>query len=280
MTQGCGQSRQVTNGPDGLQQRTKIHGRHSPLKPVQGRKDLPPAHHPIAAEGRDLTIRRSTGKIPGMNPPITVMPLLLVFALPAVLEGQVADSGAFLVRHGRDTVATEHFTRTGVRLEGTLSLRNAKGTFERYAAVVAPDATVPLIEVTVQEGADTGEARPKILQRARVIFKEDSAAVDEIGRAGLVTRVLGTERGAIPYLNLSFALIEQAVRRAKAANGGSSVPFFNLGGGQTLVAKLSPLSPDSVLLDIGDTRYHLKLDPRGKLLGARIPQQDVVVDRQ
>jgi hypothetical protein len=215
-----------------------------------------------------------------MKIPSTLVPLLLAFTLPGVLEAQVADSGAFLVRHGRDTVATEHFTRTGVRLEGTLRLRNTKGTFERYSAVVAPDATVPLIEVTVQEGADSGEGRPKILQRARVIFKEDSAAVDEIGRAGLVSRVLGTERGAVPYLNLSFALIEQAVRRAKAANGGSSVPFFNLGGGQTLVAKLTPLSPDSLRLDIGDTRYHLRLDPQGKLLGARIPQQDVVVERQ
>jgi hypothetical protein len=247
---------------------------------LQGRNDLPTAHHQISAEGGYLTISRSTGKIPVMKTQRTLAPLLLFIVLPAVLEGQVADSGAFLVRHGRDTVATEHFTRTRVRLEGTLSLRNAKGTFERYAAVLAPDATVPLIEVTVQQGADSGQARPRILQRARVIFKEDSAAVDEIGRAGLVTRILGTERGAIPYLNLSFALIEQAVRRAKAANGGSSVPFFNLGGGQTLVGKLAPLSPDSLRLDIGDTSYHLRLDPQGKLLGARIPQQDVVVDRR
>jgi hypothetical protein len=113
-----------------------------------------------------------------------------------------------------------------------------------------------------------------------VIFKEDSAAVDEIGRSGLVTRVMGTESGAIPYLNLSFALIEQAVRRARVANQGSSVPFFNLGGGQTLVARLSPLSADSMRMDIGDTRYDLRVNADGRLIGARIPTQNVVVDRR
>ncbi|MFL5448589.1 MAG: hypothetical protein ACJ8AP_11860 [Gemmatimonadales bacterium] len=191
-----------------------------------------------------------------------------------------ADSGSFLVLRGPDTVATERFVRTATKLEGTLNIRNTKGTSERYAAVLAPDGSVPLIEVTVQEGADSGTSQPRIVQRARVIFKEDSAAVDEIGRSGLVTRVMGTESGAIPYLNLSFALIEQAVRRARAANHGSSVPFFNLGGGQTLVARLSPISADSVRMDIGDTRYDLRFNPDGRLLGARIPMQNVVVDRR
>jgi len=208
--------------------------------------------------------------------------LLAVIALISTgdLSAQAAaDSGTFLVLRGRDTVATERFVRTPTKLEGTLSIRNDKRTSERYAAVLAPDGSVPLIEVTVQEGADSGTSRPRIVQRARVIFKEDSAAVDEIGRSGLVTRVMGTESGAIPYLNLSFALIEQAVRRARAANHGSSVPFFDLGGGQTLVAKLSSISSDSVRMDIGDTRYDLRLSGE-RLLGARIPLQNVVVDRR
>lgn len=233
-----------------------------------------------AAGGINLTRDRLYGKIQTMNRALSLIQLFLAVALPASLTAQAPDSGSFLIRRGKDTVATEHFTRTPTKLEGTLSLRNSKGTSERYTAVVAPDATLPLIEVTVQEGPDTGQTRPRIIQRARVIFKEDSAAVDEIGRAGLVTRVLGTEPGAIPYLNLSFALLEQAVRRSRMTSGGASVPFFNLGGGQTLVAQLSPLGADSLRLDIGDTRYHLRVDSRGRLLGARIPVQDVVVIRQ
>jgi hypothetical protein len=193
---------------------------------------------------------------------------------------EVADSGGFVVRHGRDTVATERFSRTPTRLEGTLTLRNAQRTSERYSAVIAPDGTLPMIQVTVREGGDSGAVNARVVQRARVIFKQDSAAVDEVGESGLMTRVIGTEEGAVPYLNLSFALLEQAVRRARAAHGGSQVAFFNLGGGQTLVAKLSGLSPDSLRMDIGDTRIHLLVDREGRLLGGRIPVQDVVVDRR
>jgi hypothetical protein len=193
---------------------------------------------------------------------------------------EVADSGGFVVRHGRDTVATERFSRTPTRLEGTLTLRNAQRTSERYSAVIAPDATLPMIQVTVREGGDSGAVNARVVQRARVIFKQDSAAVDEVGESGLMTRVIGTEEGAVPYLNLSFALLEQAVRRARAAHGGSQVAFFNLGGGQTLVAKLSGLAPDSLRMDIGDTRIHLLVDREGRLLGGRIPVQDVVVDRR
>jgi hypothetical protein len=146
--------------------------------------------------------------------------------------------------------------------------------------VVAPDATLPLIEVTVREGADSGDAKSRVVERARVIFKEDSVAVDQVGNTGLVTRVFKTELGAVPYLNLSFALLEQAVRRARAATGGAQVAFFNLGGGQTLVANLSGIQADSVRLDIGDTRIHLLLDRDGRLMGGRIPVQDVVFDRE
>jgi hypothetical protein len=207
--------------------------------------------------------------------------LALILAVATPLSAQTtADSGSFVVRHAGDTVAVERFSRTGIKLEGTLALRNPKKTSERYSAVIAPDATLPLIEVTVREGVDSGPAKAKVVQRARVIFKEDSAAVDEVGDAGLVTRVFGTEEGAIPYLNLSFALLEQAVRRARVTQGVSQLAFFNLGGGQTLSARMSPLGNDSLRLDIGDVRFHLRVDREGRVLGGRIPSQDVVVERQ
>jgi hypothetical protein len=83
----------------------------------------------------------------------------------------------------------------------------------------------------------------------------------------------------VPYLNLSFALLEQAVRRARATPTGSEVAFFNLGGGQTLKAKISPLGTDSLSLDIGKISYRLKVDRQGRVLGGTIPVQNVVVDR-
>jgi hypothetical protein len=207
--------------------------------------------------------------------------LPLVLSAPALARAQtVSDSGTFVVRHGRDTVATERFTRTDTKLDGTLTIRNSKGTSQHWSAVVAPDATLPLIEVTVREGNDSGGRAARVVQRARVIFKEDSVAVDAIGGDGLQTRVFQTDRGAVPYLNLSFALLEQAVRRARATPQATRVAFFNLGGGQTLTARLSPLGSDSSTLDIGSVHYRLRVDPAGRVLGGWIPAQDVVVERR
>lgn len=203
---------------------------------------------------------------------------------PSVAGTAPGDSGVFVIRHGGDTVATERFVRTATALNGTLAIRNAGGTLQAYQAVVAPDASVALIEVTVRESNDSGRAAGppagRVVQRARVIFKEDSAAVDDISNRGLQTRLFGTERGAVPYLNLSFALLEQAVRRSRAAApSGSRVPLFNLSGGQTVDGKLSPLGSDSLALAIGAVEFHLRVDQAGRVLGGRIPAQDVVVDR-
>jgi hypothetical protein len=209
-----------------------------------------------------------------------LLALLLGSALPAAAQA-VADSGTFVVRHSGDTVATETFSRQETSIRGTLALNNFNHTFHRYTAVLAPDASVPMIDVSVREDADSGRVKAKLVQRARVIFKEDSAAVDAIIGQSIETRVFGTQAGAIPYLNMSFALLEQAVRRSRAAGATQGrVPFFNLGGGQTVSGTLRPVGSDSMALAIGDVEFRLKVDRDGRVLGGAIPKQGVVVDRR
>lgn len=204
--------------------------------------------------------------------------LLLALATPAA--GQTAgDSGTFVIRRAGDTVATEEFSRTATGLTGTLFLKNSRNTFQRYSLVVAPDASVPMVDVTVREDADSGRAKAKLVQRSRVIFREDSAAVDAVIGQRIETLVFGTRQGAVPYLNMSFAMLEQAVRRSRTNGADGEVPFFNLGGGQTVQGKISPLGADSLNLAIGDVEFHLRVDPEGRVLGGTIPSQDVRVDR-
>jgi hypothetical protein len=207
--------------------------------------------------------------------------LVAALVTPASLGAQsAADSGTFVIRRSDDTVAIERFSRTTTVLEGTLAIRNARSTSQVYRAVIAPDATLPLIEVTVREDADSGRTKGHLVQQARVIFKQDSAAVDDVSGAGLQTRIIGTRRGAIPYLNLSFALLEQAVRRSRAgAPPAEQVPLFNLGGGQTLDGKVASMGNDSLSIAIGPVEFHLLVAPDGRVLGGRIPAQNVVVDR-
>ena len=194
------------------------------------------------------------------------------------------DSGVFIVRHAGDTVATERFVRTATTLNGTLAIRNGKGSVQGYEAVMAPDASVAMIEVSVRESRDSARAggppNGRVVQRARVIFKEDSAAVDDVSNHGLQTRVFGTERGAVPYLNLSFALLEQAVRRARVSGPDvGRVAFFNLGGGQTLDAKVARVGADSVALALGTVEFRLRVDSSGRVLGGAIPSQQLVAER-
>jgi hypothetical protein len=200
-------------------------------------------------------------------------------AAPLVVADSVpTETGGFVIRHGTDTVAVEQFSRTATVLRGTLAIRSTKSVSQSFEVVLAPDQSVPMVEVTVRENEDSGRVKGRVVQRVRVIFKEDSASVDDISDHGGQTRLFGTERGAVPYLNLSFALLEQAVRRSRAADP-SKVPFFSLGGGQTLEAKISPLGGDSLAMAIGSVEFHLRVDGSGRVLGGRIPSQDVVAER-
>jgi hypothetical protein len=219
--------------------------------------------------------------------------ILLSAALAAVLAGAAeaqtaADSGRFIIRHGRDTVAVETFGRHDVNLVSTLEIPKA-GKSETFSATIAPDGTIPLVEVIVKEDAPTvipagvdstkfPKTTPRIVQRARAIFKNDSVAVDAMRDNGLDTRIFGTQAGALPYVNLSFSLLEQALRRASAAGG--QVPFFNLAGSSTLVATVTRAGADSAQMKLGDVQIDFRLDPQSRILGARIASQDVSVERQ
>ena len=200
---------------------------------------------------------------------------------PSVAGAQSpADSGTFVIRRSGDTVATEQFSRTATLLRGTLTIHNKQSTSQTYRAVIAPDATLATIEVTVRQDADSGRTKGHMVQQARIIFREDSASVDDVNGGGLQTRIIPTHRGAIPYLNLSFALLEQAVRRSRAESPpAGQVPFFNLGGGQTVDGKVASMGHDSLSIAIGKVEFHLRVAPDGRVLGGRIPAQDVVVDR-
>lgn len=206
---------------------------------------------------------------------------VLILALPAALAAQtpVADSGSFTVIEGKDTVVVETFSRAGDQLRGLLVRRAAEGRREKYTATVLPDGTMPLLEFSVWQGSDPEAAHAR--QIVRVIFKEDSVAVDDANSAGMITRLFETEPGAVPYLNLSFAFLEQATRRAVDIGGDTvSISFFNLNGGQTAGATVTRMAPDSMKLRLGDVIFRLQVDSLGRLLGGVIQDQNVRVVRR
>jgi len=215
-----------------------------------------------------------------MTQAVVVAALALLMA-PAQALAQAPEQGEFAITRGADTVALERFTREDVELKGSLvrSAGSAARERVRYRAVLVDDQSAPLIDVSAWR-ADDPEGSPA-RQSARVIFKDDSVAIDDAGRqSGVFTRVFPTERAAIPYLNLSTAFLEQATRRAAQTDRDSlAVPFFNLGGGQTVTGTVRRLVGDSAAVRIGNIEFRVRVDAAGRILGGTVPSQGLVITR-
>lgn len=190
------------------------------------------------------------------------------------------EAGAFTITRGSDTVAQEQFQRAPGELSASLTRLAGAAARERlhYKAALLPDASAPLIEVSVWR-ADDPEGVPA-RQTARVIFKDDSVAVDQADQGGVKTLILPTTRSAIVYLNLSVALLEQATRRVEASKADSvPVPFFNLGGGQTVTGMVRRIGSDSAAIRIGAVEFRLSVDGDGRILGGAVPSQGLRITR-
>lgn len=207
----------------------------------------------------------------------------LVAASPLAAQGAPADSAGFIVMKNADTVAIERFERIDVTWKGTLALANKKDVADSWSIVTAPDGTVPLIEVMESQKPPDPRMKARVISRARIIVKGDSVSVDQMTPNGLVTRLFQSEEGVVPYLNLSFGMLEVGLRQAQVAaqkdSLGLKVYFFNLGGGQTVRGTLVQNADGKAVLNIGEVQFDLVLAPDGRLLSAAIPAQGLKVER-
>ncbi len=208
---------------------------------------------------------------------VMVVGALLVLPGPALGQEQ----GGFAITRGPDTVALERFTREDVEIKGSLTRVAGAAARERvrYRAVLVDDQSTPLIDLSAWRADDPEESPAR--QTARVIFKDDSVAIDDAGRQhGVYTRVFPTERAAVAYLNLSTVFLEQATRRsAQTGRDSLVVPFFNLGGGQTVTGTVRRFDRDSVAVRIGTVEYRVRVDAVGRILGGTVPSQGLVITR-
>ncbi|MBK6781536.1 MAG: hypothetical protein IPG75_18670 [Gemmatimonadetes bacterium] len=209
-----------------------------------------------------------------------VRPPLLAVLLLAALPLAAQESATFTITRDADTVASEAFAHAPAELTG--SLTRVSGTVRervRYRATIVDDQSAPLLELTAWRADDPEESPAR--QTVRVIFKDDSVAVDDVNRwGGVMTRVLPTRPAAVPYLNLSIGFLELATRRLAASRVDSlPVPFFNLGGGQTVVGGVRRLGADSAAVRLGAVEFRVAVDAAGCILGGRVPSQGLLIAR-
>jgi hypothetical protein len=203
--------------------------------------------------------------------------LAALCALAPMLHAQGPERAVFLVRQGADTLAVENASRNGAQVEGALVMR-APVLRIGQRITLGDSARVERVATAMRIGA-VGDS---VQQRAELVFRGDSAFshVEDIRAAAPAPdRRFAIVPGSIPFLNLSGLSIELLLRRARALGGDTvRVPVLLLTG-QSLTATVSRVGADSALVTLGSAVLHVRTDAEGRLLGARVPSQDVVFER-
>jgi hypothetical protein len=222
-------------------------------------------------------------RLPSRPGRAALLPALLAAALaPSPLAAQTAgstaaaDRGAYVVRLGSDTIAVESFTRTRDRLEVDEVLRTPTTVVRHFVMTLGPRGTA--VKMDYDARRLNNSAPPT---RATADLAGDTAAVEV--RMNDSTRTLRVAaRDAVPFVNLSFAIIEQAVMQARAAKRDSvDVPILGLGAPETNVLPVVRRGRDSVTIWFFGDPMHARVDAHGRLLGLEGLQttQKVVVER-
>ena len=197
-----------------------------------------------------------------MNP-IRAALIAAALAAPAVLTAQ---SGQFVVRLGRDTLAIEQYTRTADSLRGEQVARSPRTVHRLFTVAFGSDGRVTRYEL-VQHNV-SGAPGPKET-RSTAEFTGDSAIVTVPRGDSTVTLRVRTGAGALPYLGQSYALVEEVTRRARAAGGERyAASMLQPGATEPLAVTVTALPPDSMVLMLGDIGpLRARVDDRGMLLG-------------
>lgn len=191
------------------------------------------------------------------------------------LVAQTSEEAGFVVLRGQDTIAVEKFTRTPSHLEGEL-IDRLQFFRQTYSGDIAGDKSISKMVVELRKAGADPKALP--MQRVSMTFHGDTV-IAQVGTGTAVqTQRLRTAASAVPYINLSFALTEQALRHARSL-GTKNVPLFVVNGGQTVYASLASASADSTSITIGGTELRVLLDAGGRLLGGVVPSQVLSVQR-
>jgi hypothetical protein len=196
---------------------------------------------------------------------------------PAPAAAPAAERGAFVVRLGSDTIAVERYTRDAARIEGDEAVRVPAPALRHYAASLNADGSVATLDYQARRLA--GDTTPS---SASVRFGADTVTV-AMKLAGRDTTLRYAARGALPYVNLSYGLLELLTTRAVRQPGDTSrMLLVALGAPTAISATLTRVGSDSLAFAVfNQNAYHIRVDDRGRIVGLQglSTTQKVLVDR-
>jgi dienelactone hydrolase len=201
--------------------------------------------------------------------------LLLVFAGTLRAQGAPPSQATFLFIKGTDTIAVERVARARESLTGTINVRGAA----RLAYVAALSAAGDPASFTFRAYGPGAPDDAPALQTGTLQIGADSAVMEVIA-GGATQRFAKPAAGRpLPLMNLSAALMEPIIARARATgkNPATTPVFLVQGTGMTFDATVQLGTGDSVLFTLAGLTTRLAVNRDGQITGGAIPAQNVSI---
>jgi Protein of unknown function (DUF2911) len=192
------------------------------------------------------------------------LPLVLLTLLPAAARAQ---SGAFVVRLGRDTTSVERFTQQGARI--TLDqVSRAPRVLRRHASyTLTPRGTPTDVDMVVSR---VGPADAPPVQHLTARLAGDSITIEVRADTNVRRATHALPAGAgVPIVSPWLMYDMLSVRLRKSNVDSLHLPMCFLGGPDVSWVALRRLGRDSVDIETEFDRYHARVDGNGHLLAVR-----------
>jgi hypothetical protein len=188
----------------------------------------------------------------------------VVLAAPA--GAQTADSGAFFVRLGRDTIALERYIRTSQQLVAEGTLRTPQTRHFKLTITRKDDGSISWFEVVNSPVAGVPRSAPVV--RTVGTYIGDSARVETwIEAVPRVARTVAAKGSVVPLLLPFYSTYELALMEARKT-ARDTITIEMLAGNSTLSYLVRWMGRDSVTLyNAQNGTLRARTDSAGHLLG-------------
>jgi hypothetical protein len=173
-----------------------------------------------------------------------------------------AESGAFVVTLGTDTLAVEQFSRVGNRIEGELVSRTPRTMVQRYVVSLDPSGRPTRFEH--QARLADGSPVPNAARSTVLAFGTDSVTA-LVQRDTMVT-VRAAAREAFPFINTAVSLYSPAIRALIASSRDSASFVTYNANGQRGALPIARKGPNRYWVYVFGSPQEVTTDDRGNVL--------------
>ncbi|HTM58624.1 MAG TPA: DUF2911 domain-containing protein [Candidatus Udaeobacter sp.] len=206
----------------------------------------------------------------------------LLFCAALTTPAAADESGAFVVRLGRDTTSVERYTRGPRHIEIDQVGRSPRVLRRHFAYDFAPSGAVT--RLTMHAAPAGAAAGAPGTQDVTATFGADSVTMETRRDTSVTRQRFGAPAGAVVISNASpWSLYETQTAKLAGMKGDSvRAALWYLGGTSVSWMTVRRLGRDSMVIETGSNLYHARVDRAGRILNI-VPiygTADVNVDRQ